>query len=72
MKTQAGKLLKRLGVPSDTIVHPELLNLVLYRQTCDLTHMSDGLANTAAMMVIVLPSQYKVNCLSRLFGADDA
>ena len=70
VKTQAGKLLKELGVSSETIVHPELLKLVMYRHYR--ANVSDGLADTAATMVIVLPSQFKVNCLSRLTVADYA
>ena len=72
VKTQAGKLLKELGVSSETIMHPELLKLVMYRQYGDQANVADGLANTAATMVIVLPSQFKVYCLSRLTVADYA
>ena len=61
MKTQSGRLLQQLGVSSDTIMQPELLKLVLYQQTWDEAFVPAELVNTAARMVIVLPSQFKVN-----------
>lgn len=61
MKTQAGNLLKHLGFSFDTIMHPELQKLVLYRHSWDQAEQSDVFTDTAAMMVIVLPSQFKVS-----------
>ena len=55
MKTQSGRLLQQLGVSSDTIMHPELLKLVLYQQTWDEAFVPAELVDTAARMVIVSP-----------------
>ncbi|KAL3149674.1 hypothetical protein ABBQ38_013506 [Trebouxia sp. C0009 RCD-2024] len=70
VKAQAGKLLTQLGVSSDTIMHPELVKLVLYRHHKDQANVADSLADTAAMMVIVLPSQFKEGDLI-VFDSDD-
>lgn len=51
--------MQKLGAPSNTIIHPDIQKLVLYRHTWTLPTESHS-ANTAAVMVIVLPSQLKV------------
>ena len=54
-----------MGVPSETIIYPEIQKLVLYRHTWGQLSETVEAADTAAMMVIVLPSQLKVNVLNR-------
>ncbi|KAL3149695.1 hypothetical protein ABBQ38_013525 [Trebouxia sp. C0009 RCD-2024] len=70
VKTQAGKLLKQLGIASETIMHPELQNLILYQNCWDqeTEDASDGSGDTAAMMIIVLPSQFKASNVSAGFN----
>ena len=59
VKTQAGELMQKLGAPSDTIIHADIQKLVLYRHTWGPPTECQS-ADTAAMMVIVLPSHLKV------------
>lgn len=70
VKTQAGKLLKRMGIPSDAIIYPKIQKLVLYQHTWGQLSETVESADTAAMMVIVLPSQFQVSFLSRLSSVD--
>ena len=70
VKAQAGKLLKHMGAPSETIVYPEIQKLVLYRHAWGQLSETVESADTAAMMVIVLPSQFQVSFLKRVTGAD--
>ena len=70
VKKQAGKLLKQMGITSETIIYPEIQKLVLYRHTWGQLSETVESADTAVMMVIILPSQFKVSFLNRLTSAD--
>ena len=59
-----------MGVPPETIIYPEIQKLVLYRHDWGQLSETVESADTAAMMVIVLPSQLKVSFLNRVTNAD--
>ena len=61
MKTQAGKLLKKMGIPAETIIYPEIQKLVLFRHTWGQLSETTESADIVGVMVIVLPSQLKVS-----------
>lgn len=66
VKTQAHKLLKKMGVPSDTIIYPDIQKLVFYQHTWRAPTAQS--ADTAAVMVIILPLQLKVSLQGSPWG----
>lgn len=61
VKTSACSLMRQLGISFDTIIHPELLKLVLFRHAWVQPTEEVEFRDTAAMMIVVLPSQLKVD-----------
>ena len=53
--------MRQLGISFDTIIHPELLKLVLFRHAWVQPTEEVESRDTAAMMIVVLPSQLKVD-----------
>lgn len=67
-------LLQQLSIPSEVIIQPELLQLIVYQNAWDKQDV-DALAmsaDTVAMMIIVLPSQHQVCLITTHYCVDDS